>query len=414
MRFEPPPENCFLEVIDTYFQRCKAVCPKLRAIAGKWRFEDLIPGLSDFDTRLIFADDTGVEDWMAMSLAVGMVHTELARERPEWARILEHLPGLNLTEGEILNPAFYYPEFKQWTYYQGDEQVLKSIGSYLANKAWTKRDELFHLKKFATYYGPYIRGIDPPINLGSYESKYALHSRFMHYFNPPMQAAVSLALGRTIQGKQEALRLSRDIFPNSEVIDMILGAVDKHYEIPEYYCEPRLYEIEQALERYLQGAYAALADSVSLIQVERGDTPEQLKARIAAVPIDPVESFFSGVKFSRFMKGRLLFYATPILWFDSTLLIHVELRRIGQLFVEQPLVAFGIARYGRKCSGEDVLKRLRGEILSPETCDGVLNFVRVVSEPTPEGKEREQALEAADSFDAVQMMVETLSKEIVH
>ena len=69
MRFEPAPENDFGRFIEVYFERCRAVCPKLAAIAGKWTFEDLIPGLSDFDTRLIFADDTRVEEWIEMSFA---------------------------------------------------------------------------------------------------------------------------------------------------------------------------------------------------------------------------------------------------------------------------------------------------------------------------------------------------------
>ena len=101
MIFEPKPANDFRLFIATYFERCRAECPKLAAIAGKWTFEDLIPGLSDFDTRFIFSDGVTVEDWMRMSTAVGRVHTSLAKEYPRWARILEHLPGLNLTLAEM-------------------------------------------------------------------------------------------------------------------------------------------------------------------------------------------------------------------------------------------------------------------------------------------------------------------------
>jgi Spy/CpxP family protein refolding chaperone len=98
--FAAKPDNDFRLFIDTYFERCRAECPKLAAIAGKWTFEDLIPGLSDFDTRFIFTDGVTVEEWIRMSSAVGRVHTNLAKESPRWARILEHLPGLNLTQAQ--------------------------------------------------------------------------------------------------------------------------------------------------------------------------------------------------------------------------------------------------------------------------------------------------------------------------
>ena len=127
MKFEAEPENDFELFIDTYFQRCKQVAAKLRAIAGKWTFEDLLPGLSDFDTRLIFTNDVSIAEWARMSIEVGKVHTQLAKEFPRWARKLEHLPGLNLTGAEMTDPAFYYPEFQQWTYYRGDERILDSI-----------------------------------------------------------------------------------------------------------------------------------------------------------------------------------------------------------------------------------------------------------------------------------------------
>ena len=97
MTLEPRPPNFFPEFIHIYYERCRAVCPKLRAIGGKWGPEDLSPGLSDFDTRFLAADDTTAADWTRMSFNVGEVHAQLARNEPRWARILEHTPGINLT-----------------------------------------------------------------------------------------------------------------------------------------------------------------------------------------------------------------------------------------------------------------------------------------------------------------------------
>jgi len=412
MKFEPKPDSTFPEFIDTYYEHCRVACPKLLAIAGKWTFDDLIPGLSDFDTRFIFEDDTTVDDWINMSLEVGQVHTKLAQQRPEWARILEHLPGLDLTHSEVIDPAFYYPEFQQWTYYKGDGAVLQSITGYLEGKPWNKRDELFFLKKFALYCGPYIRGIDPPVNMGKWESKYPLHSRFMHYFTPPAQAAVSIMQQHGQRGKFEALRKAREMFGHPEVIDMILDSVERHYEIPEYYQEPKITEIDRDLENYLQDAYATLADKVTLMEISSADSPTDIKAKVKAIPVDPVERFFEGIRFCRFMKGRLLFYATDIAWFDTKWLIHNELNRMVGNFCELPLVSFGAIRFGEQLTPEQVLDRLSGNLLTPEICQAVKDFMRICGAPVTDGQEKARAKEVADVFEPVQIMVETLSEEM--
>lgn len=413
MIFEPKPANDFRQFIETYFRRCREACPKLAAIAGKWTFEDLIPGLSDFDTRFIFTDDVTVEDWPIMSSAVGRVHTALAREFPRWARILEHLPGLNLTGAEMLDPRTYYPEYQQWTYYLGDPDVLATVKIYLAQKPWGRRDESFHLRKFAGFFGPYLRGIDPPINIGPWENKYPLHSRFMHYFTPAVQSALSIVRRKGVRGKRDALCQAREVFPHSEVIDLVLDAVGRHYETPEDYEEPRLTGIERQLEGYLRDAYATLAPCVSLIAIDPADTPARLKEKLAALPIDPRERFFEGAKFSRFMKGRLVFYAEDILWFDSAWLIRNELGRIVNNFYRQPVATGALALYGVALPPERALERLRGDVLTPEVCAGVLEFVRTVEAPCAPGEEKAAARRVAAAFDPVLIMLETLGKALV-
>jgi hypothetical protein len=77
MIFQRKPSNDFQQFYETYYQRCRTRCPKIRAVAAKWTFEDLIPGLSDFDTRFVTADDMTVSDWASMSIEVGHVHTQM-------------------------------------------------------------------------------------------------------------------------------------------------------------------------------------------------------------------------------------------------------------------------------------------------------------------------------------------------
>jgi len=411
MDFAPRPENDFRRFIDTYYTRCREVCPKIEAIAGKWEFEDLIPGLSDFDTRFVVDDSATVDDWAQMSLAVGAVHTELAREEPQWARILEHLPGVNLTPAEATLPAMYYPEFHQWTFYLGNSRAIASVESSLRNRPWSTRDELYHLKRIAVFFGPYQRGIDPPINLGRWEAKYALHSRLMHYFAPPVQAAVSLATRRSVRGKLESLRIARELFDQARVIDMVLDTVGRHYEVPGLYEEPRLGQLEQELEGYLRGVWARLAGCVSLIDVDPADNREDLRRKTAAVRSDPVDAISSSLRFARLLKGRLLFYAQTIPWFDSEWLIRNELNRLVANFCRAPLAAYGRMRFGAKLAPDDVLGRLRGDVLSGDLCDGVKNLVDLVNAPLAQGQERRRAQEVAAGFDAMSTMVTLLAAE---
>lgn len=413
MNFEPPPVNDFRNFFGTYFERCRNLAPNIRVVAAKWTFEDLIPGLSDFDTRFIVDDTTTVDDWHAMSLAVGQVHTELAVEVKHWARNLEHLPGLNLTVGEITHPLLYYPEFSQWTFYGGDAESIETIESVLARRTWSGRDEIYHLKKIATYFGPYMRGIDPPVNVGPWENKYPLHSRFMHYFTPPVQAMVSLAQRRTVRGKLESLRIARQTLPNPQVIDLIFDALDKHYELPSLYEEPQLTQLETDLERYLNEAWAHIGEHVTLIEPADDETRQTLAAKVHAIPVDPIEAYFAGTKFARLMKGRLLFYGSDIAWFDSIWLIENEIGRIVNNFCIKPLEAYGLARFGEALDADAVLDRLRGNLLDSNLVDGVRRFMRVAGAPLEKGKEKQQAREAAEVYEPVLSMIERLSADML-
>ena len=411
MNFEPRPHNDFPRFIDLYYQSCRAHWPNILAIAGKWNFEDLIPGMSDFDARLIVADGMSVEDWCALSESVGRVHTEMVKRHPQWARLLEHLPGLNLTVSELTDPTFYYPEFQQWTFHEGQGAAMAIIRDYLANKPWSQRDELFHLKKFAAYIGPYDRQIDPPINMGRFESKYPLHSRFMHYFAPPVQSAVSLIERRGV-GKLDALRSARHLFPDPDMIELILDSLERHYETPAMYAEPLLTEIERRMEAYLGQVHAALVKHIALIRIEPQDTPAHLRAKLKTIPVDVAERFYAGVKFGRLMKGRLLFYAQNIEWFDSVPLIRIEHRRLAVTMYDTPLRTYGLARFKQELSADRVLDRITGELVSSEDRQRLGEIVAMCNAPLAEGRERQWAEELARIYDSTLRLTEALGADL--
>ena len=413
MKFQQQPENDFLAFVREYYQRCHARVPQICVAAAKWKFEDLIPGLSDVDTRFLVKEAMSPEQWRQMSLEVGGVHAEMCRENHRWARTLEHLPGINLTVDEIADPALFYPEFRQWTFYEGDEATIAHVKSALAAVDWSSRDERHHLKRFATFFGPYQRGIDPPVNLGPWENKYALHSRFMHYFAPPLQAAVSLQLRRNVAGKLDSLRLARTIFPNAHVIDEVLAAIDCHYEAPGDYAEPRLTEIENQLAAYLRIVWGSLNGRLKLCAPCENDDVKTVRAKIAAIPADPTAEFFEGAKFGRLLEGRLRFYAEEIPWFDSAWPIRIELQRIVANFYTKPLSVYGQLRFGERLTAEEVLERLSGTLLGEQTCRDMRRFAEIASESIAPGDERRQARAVADVYQPVLVTCEALGADLL-
>lgn len=403
MRFAPRPENDFRRFYELYYAECRRRVPGIQAIAAKWRFEDLIPGLSDYDTRFIVADGMTVRDWCDMSTAVGEVHLDLCRRHPHWARNLEHLPGINLTWAELTDPAMYYPEYPQWTFYNTENPArLAAAQNYLAGRPWSLEDRVFHLKKFCLYHGRYDRKIDPAVNLHEFESKYPLHSRFMHYFCPPLQSALCLLLGRPVAGKMETVRLACEMFPGVPVFGEMCDAVERHYEIPELYVEPELSRLEDRLEAALEMLRGRLAPVIGDIVPGAADkSVAQWKAELNRAPVSPVMKIFDASRFSRLMKGRLRFYAhAPAGHFDSLWLIENELRRLGRNFFAIPFGTFWEAATGGKVADPaTIVPRLVPDLLTPEEAHATLEFARLTPGHWAPGTQKQVAIEIAAVFD---------------
>ena len=406
--FTPEPPNVFEGHIKEYYERVRERSPTLDAVCGKWDFDDLIPGLSDFDARFIFSDGTQAEDWPEISRAVGEVHTAICREDPSRARILEHLPGINLIWSEVMDPLSYYPEFKQWTFYHGPDGRIDELEDYLTGQPWNSVDELFSLKKFATYYTPYDRDIDPPINLHEFESKYPLHSRVMHYFCPPLQSLVSIRLKRMIRGKHETFSLARDCFAGGELIDEVFDILECHYEKPELYDDPRQMEFETKLYDYLVNAYRTVAPMIEIFTAFPGDTRREILDKCALVSTDLWSRLFAGVKFSRLMMGRLCFYAESIPHFDSIWLIENELKRLINMFYVTTLTAFGVIIWGDELLPEEVLNRLRGKFLTVSECEVIEAFADIFNHGYEVATIKDIAREIAKRMESFQKVLEKL------
>jgi hypothetical protein len=400
-QFHPPPPNDFEAFFEMYYAECRARIPGIQAIAAKWKFEDLLPGMSDFDTRFIMQDGMTVQDWCDMSTAVGDVHLDLCQRYPHWARNLEHLPGINLTWSEVTDAVSYYPEYPQWTFYRTEQpDRLAALEQYLADRPWDEKDEYFHLSKFCLYYGRYDRKIDPPVNLGPFESKYPLHSRFMHYFCPPLQSALSILTKRPVRGKMEAVRLAREMFPDQNIFVEMLDVVERHYAVPELYKEPQLTDLEDRLEEALLFLRDTLSQSITLIPGAHDKSMDEWKASLKEVMISPLMRAFGAARFSRLMKGRLRFYAAAPSHFDSTWPIRNELMRLKTNFFDTPARVYCEITTGT--SPEDptiILPWIYPGILDDEEFRCTEEFIRLLSDNYETGDQRRTASAIADVFD---------------
>jgi len=415
MKFIPQPKNDFLEFIETYYQRCKEKMPQIEVIVGKWNFEDLIPGMSDFDTRFILANGMKAKDWCEMSNVVSEVHLGMCNEFPHWARILEHLPGINITWEELGSEESYYPECHQWSAYFGKKDIFEDVLINLKKRGFTQKDEFFHLKKFFLYYGPYQRGIDPAINLGPYENKYPLHSRITHYFIPPIQSAICIITKDWVRGKREALELAKKTFPNPKFIDYLLSIIDRHYEVKELYEEPALSKLEQRLFDYLREVFNHLKEEITIIEVKNKNNPLEYREKLDKVVIDPNMQIFDCVKFSRLMGGRLKFYARVGKHFDNKWLIQNELSRIGKNFLVKPFTIYWkVFGSGENATPLKIAKKLTGEIFTQEDFSFIKKFSYLTMNGYEEGQEVKIARQIAEVMDgfylAMDKLVQTVKK----
>ncbi len=404
MHFAPEPENDFADYIASYYRECQCRFPAIEAIAGKWMFRDLIPGMSDFDTRFIVNDNVGCREWQEMSQIIGETHLRLARRHPSWARNLEHLPGINLTWSELVDGNTYYPEYRQWTFYHSAVPTkLTDALAQLEERHWSVEDEHFFLKKFCLYYGRYDRKIDPAVNLGVHENKYPLHSRIMHYFLPPLQAAMMLINRNIIAGKFEVLEWGSAYFKDISGWDLIWDIMQAKYMNEFHYQEKNLVLLENILEQILQTAMLKLRKYVTIIPESAGVDINLWKAALNCVKINPSMKIFDSSKFCRLMKGRLYFYGHAPDCFDSTWPIQNEFARMNSSYLQVPFLTFAEVFLKDKLNScADVFDKMRKNgMLSAGQHDALLRFDRLTADVPCRSEARKRSLEVAGIFDDV-------------
>lgn len=413
-QFIPPPSpDIFLEFIPTYFNNCRDAFGKIEAVSGKWNFEDLLPGLSDFDTRFVYTNDMTAENWLEMSMAIGNVHLEALLRRPDWARILEHLPGINLTWNELLEEQNYYPEYHQWTFYGSTNQLqLQKALSKLKSRPWDIKDEFYNLNRFLTFYGPYNRTIDPGVNVGMYQNKYALHSRFMHYFTPAVQSAVSILEQRTVRGKLESLRLAAKMFPSRTLFEVIIESAMKSYEVPELYGEPAFTKLETEMFDTLKFLSQQLVDRITTVDKPEKTDVTQWKASLNRITIDPSVIVFDTTKFARQMKGRLYFYLNSPASFETEWLFREQIDFVRNFFRVPFRVYWNLMSREQVDNPADILDALPTGIFTSEEIDASRHISKLTASESKIGTCKETARKIFEVYDGFFYAIFKISEEV--
>ncbi len=269
------------------------------------------------------------------------------------------------------------------------------------------------MKKFCLYYGRYDRSIDPAINLGPHESKYPLHSRIMHYFNPPVMSAVCLLEKHNIAGKLDAFEIAERLFPELGCWALVQEILHAGYETPRWYGEPDVSLLEDELEQGLKAIAGHVRAAITLVPAAAGADIEQWKEALKAVPLDPALVIFDNAKFARLMKGRLHFYGNAPAHFDSLWLIRNELRRIGESFFRTPFRTYWRIRSGEEVDDPiDILDQLRGDVLSDEEVAATREFSRLTPGTWVPDRERDLAAAIVEVFDGFFVALTKISEAV--
>jgi hypothetical protein len=172
--------------------------------------------------------------------------------------------------------------------------------------------------------------------VGKYIDKYPLHSRVMHYFAIPVQAAMSIITKRNIKGKLEAFRLAAAKYSELHVFEECIELVDKHYEVEKMYSEENIVKFEDRLEAALNYLLEELKICITEIPKESLKSISDMKKAFYSIKPALHIAFLERSRFARLFKGRMKFYLNAPGYFDCEFLINAELKRGGDMFFFTP------------------------------------------------------------------------------
>jgi hypothetical protein len=403
----------FFEACAWFGERWSEEFPAFSLWTCKWRPEDLIPGLSDLDPRVV-CDEIGPEEWVRLDELAYHTHLELTEARPEWARKLEHTPGVCSTKSEVLDEALFQPEMRNWDFYWGDREFFNEIREFLNNRSWEAVDEYYFLaKRFVPWCTPYNREIDPPVNIPTnILPKYALHSRAMHYFVPCIKAALAVINRDTVTGKRESLYRWLQRYPQEPVLHEVAHMLDVHYEVPWLEEEQEWYAFEERLWEFIQKITPEVLRAVTVVDLGDDVSMENLRRTLKEIPGQPMMTLYNSVRFSRIRKGRWLFYVNPPDFFDSDHVCFSEISWLASTFTAPIFDAYAQIKWGEQgLPIDEIVARMTPDLI--DTREGQIIkqvFEAAAGRPTY-AEARERLRQAAEVYADYYLILERMLAE---
>ena len=222
----------------------------------------------------------------------------------------------------------------------------------------------------------------------------------MHYFVPPMQAAICVIQKRVIRGKMESVLEAKKLFPELLIFDELIDVVEKHYETPKLYKEPEISHLEEQLYNALTVIYKKLSENITVVDDAKNKQSFQWKQELSKSDQPSYLTVFDNTKWARQMRGRLHFYANAPDHFDSQWCIENELKRINNMFFVVPYSAFWQVKTGERPTDLlEVVKYLRGNLLSGKQADATIRYHELTSQKYQPCDYKKAALEIVEVYE---------------
>ena len=400
----------FFELCAWFGEHWSEQFPAFSLWTCKWRPEDLIPGLSDLDPRVI-CDEIGPADWVRLDEVAYRTHLEITIARPEWARKLEHTPGVCSTKAEVLDEALFQPEMRNWDFYWGDREFFNQIKALIQNRTWGAIDEYYFLtQRFVPWWTPYNREIDPPVNIpANILPKYALHSRAMHYFVPCIKAALTVINRDSLTGKRESLYRWLQYYPKEPVLHEVAHMLDVHYEVPWLEDKQEWYAFEERLWQFIQKITPEVLRAVSIVDLGDDVSMENLRRELKQVQGQPMMTLYNGVRFSRIRRGRWMFYLNPPDHFDTGHVCYSETKWLAGTFTTPIFDSYAQIKWGEKGFPlKEILARMTTDLIDESEAKIIRQvFAAAAGRPTV-SEARQRLTQAAEVYSDYYLILERM------
>ncbi|MGQ9553998.1 MAG: hypothetical protein ACUVWR_07790 [Anaerolineae bacterium] len=393
-----------------YYEECRARFPPLRALVYRGPLEDMVPGISDIDMRLI-CDEVAPGQWAELDEAVYNVHASMVREGPQVWRLLEHPPGACVTTVELCHPHFFHPEMRQWQWGWGDEELRQRWQAYLAASSWSGRDERYYLRRLLSYYGPW-QEVEPRINVGERLPQYRLHGIVMLHFLPALQAALSLIEKRGVPGKLAALRGWLRRQPDNPLLSEIARLLACDFEEGTLDDGQARASLQKRCRAFLDEIAGQVLAAITLLPPGSRDIAapcaHELRLQAGKLQSDSILALFDAVRFSRIRRSHFRFFLNAPADYEADFFIANEIATLGNLLTATAFAAYAQLRWGMKEAGVDyVLTHLQPPLGKVEE-DAVRRLFQIAaSKPGPE-EARPLLAEAAGLYPRYHLVLEQL------